>query len=50
MTATAQQIVFFDQDAYAATPPPPFALGRVLGVALILLVWAPIAWMVWTLT
>jgi hypothetical protein len=50
MTAISQQIVFFNQDAHAATPPPPFALGRALGLALILLVWAPIAWMVWTLT
>jgi hypothetical protein len=50
MTATEQQMVLFNEGASAATPPPPFALGRVLGVALILLVWAPIAWMVWTLT
>jgi hypothetical protein len=49
MTAISQQIVLFNQGAYAATP-PPFALGRALGLALILLVWAPIAWVVWTLT
>jgi hypothetical protein len=50
MTARAQQQLLFDQGAISATPPPPFALGRVFGLVLIVLVWAPIAWMVWTLT
>jgi len=49
MTAAAHQNLLFNQGA-DATPPPPFALGRVLGLALIVLVWAPIALMVWTLT
>jgi hypothetical protein len=49
MTATAQQMRPFDIDAYAATPPPPFGLGRVLGLAVILVMWALIAGLIWTL-
>jgi hypothetical protein len=53
MTATAQQIRLFNDDAYAPTPTPPppsFGLGRVLGLFVILAPWALIAWLIWTLT
>jgi hypothetical protein len=51
MTATAQQIRLFNDDAYAPTPPPPsFGLGRVLGLFVILAPWALIAWLIWTVT
>jgi hypothetical protein len=51
MTATAQQIRLFNDDAYAPTPPPPpFGLGRVLGLFVILAPWALIAWLIWALT
>ncbi len=48
MTATAQQMRF-NIDACAVTPPPPFGLGRVLGLGVILVMWALIACLIWTL-
>jgi len=49
MTATAQQMRPFNIDASVATPPPPFGLGRVLGLAVIMSMWALIACLIWTL-
>jgi hypothetical protein len=50
MTATAQQMRLFNNDAYAKTPPPSFGLGRLLGLVLILLLWVPIGLLIWMLT
>jgi len=50
MTATAQQMRLFTDDAYAPTTPPSFGMGRVLGLFVILAPWALIAWLIWTLT
>jgi hypothetical protein len=50
MTVTAQQMRLFDEDASTRTAPPPFGLGRLLGVGLVLLVWVPIALLIWILT
>jgi hypothetical protein len=49
MTATAQQMRLFKDDVSAKTPPPSFGLGRLLGVALILLLWAPIGLLIYML-
>jgi hypothetical protein len=49
MTATAQQMRLFNDDAHAPTPPPSFGLGRVLGLIVILATWALIASMIWML-
>jgi hypothetical protein len=50
MTATAQQMRLFNDDASTKTPPPSFGLGRLLGVVLVLLLWVPIGLMIWMLT
>jgi hypothetical protein len=50
MTVTAQQTRLFNDDASTKMPPPPFGLGRLLGVGLVLLVWVPIGLMIWVLT
>jgi hypothetical protein len=52
VTATAQQMHLFNDDAdvYAKTPPPSFGLGRLLGLILVLLVWAPIGLLIYMLT
>jgi hypothetical protein len=55
MTATAQQLHLFNVDAYPKMPPPKmpppsFGLGRLLGAVVIILVWAPIALLIWMLT
>jgi hypothetical protein len=50
MTATAQQMRLFNDDAYPKVPPPSFGLERLLGVVLVLLPWVPIGLMIWILT
>jgi hypothetical protein len=50
MTATAQQLHLFNVDAYPKMPPPSFGLGRLLGAVVVILVWAPIALLIWMLT
>ena len=50
MTATAHQMRLFNDDADAPMPPPSFGLGRVLGLIVILAMWALIASMIWMLT
>jgi hypothetical protein len=47
MTATAQQMRLPHAGAYAPMPPPPFGLGRVLGLIVILAMWALIASTIW---
>jgi LPS sulfotransferase NodH len=46
MTATAQQMRLFNDDANAKTSPASFGLGRLLGVGLVLLLWVPIGLMI----
>jgi hypothetical protein len=47
--ATAQQMRLFNVDTSPKVPPPPFGLGRLLGVVLVLLLWVPIGLMIWML-
>ncbi len=47
-------MLLFDEYVYEApvlrAPESPHPLGLALGLALILIAWAPIAWLIWTLT
>jgi hypothetical protein len=49
MTATAHQMRLSNAGVYAPMPPPPFGLGRVLGLIMILATWALIASTIWLL-
>ncbi len=55
--AEPRQMVFFNEYLYEAPLSEPLhapysrnALGRAIGLAVILVSWLPIAWLIWTLT
>ena len=48
---TEQLLLFHEFCDYEALPPSATdALGLVLGLALIVIAWLPIVWLIWTLT
>lgn len=53
-TTEVRQMVLFDQFTYDVLPSwepePRCSWGMALGLALVFLAWAPIAWLIWALT
>ncbi len=54
LAETEQLLLFHEFRGYEPVPSPPpsasDALGRLLGLLLIVIAWLPIVWLIWTLT